>query len=44
MAVRMRGSQNFTSTFFALLVLPTFYLQVHEWLERRRPLLESHDI
>ena len=24
-----------TSTFFTLLVLPTFYLQVHGWLERR---------
>ena len=25
-----------TSTLFTLLVLPTFYLQVHGWLERRR--------
>ena len=25
----------FTSTLFTLLVLPTFYLQVHGWLERR---------
>jgi cobalt-zinc-cadmium resistance protein CzcA len=24
-----------TSTIFTLLVLPTFYLQVHGWLERR---------
>jgi len=24
-----------TSTLFTLLVLPTFYLQVHGWLERR---------
>jgi cobalt-zinc-cadmium resistance protein CzcA len=24
-----------TSTMFTLLVLPTFYLQVHGWLERR---------
>jgi cobalt-zinc-cadmium resistance protein CzcA len=24
-----------TSTVFTLLVLPTFYLQVHGWLERR---------
>jgi cobalt-zinc-cadmium resistance protein CzcA len=27
-----------TSTVFTLLVLPTFYLQVHGWLERRRSL------
>jgi cobalt-zinc-cadmium resistance protein CzcA len=26
-----------TSTVFTLLVLPTFYLQVHDWLVRRRP-------
>ncbi len=26
-----------TSTLFTLLVLPTFYLQVHGWLERRSP-------
>ena len=26
-----------TSTLFTLLVLPTFYLQVHGWLERRAP-------
>jgi hypothetical protein len=25
-----------TSTVFTLLVLPTFYLQVHGWRERRR--------
>jgi heavy metal efflux system protein len=25
----------FTSTIFTLLVLPTFYLQVHGWLTRR---------
>jgi cobalt-zinc-cadmium resistance protein CzcA len=24
-----------TSTLFTLLVLPTFYLQVHGWLQRR---------
>jgi len=24
-----------TSTLFTLLILPTFYLQVHGWLERR---------
>jgi cobalt-zinc-cadmium resistance protein CzcA len=31
-----------TSTLFTLLVLPTFYLQVHGWLERRsRRLMES---
>jgi cobalt-zinc-cadmium resistance protein CzcA len=31
-----------TSTFFTLLVLPTFYLQVHGWLERRsRRLMEA---
>jgi cobalt-zinc-cadmium resistance protein CzcA len=24
-----------TSTLFTLLVLPTFYLQVHGWLDRR---------
>jgi cobalt-zinc-cadmium resistance protein CzcA len=30
-----------TSTLFTLLVLPTFYLHVHEWRERRRG-LDSH--
>jgi len=31
-----------TSTLFTLLVLPTFYLQVHGWLERRsRRMMES---
>ena len=33
-----------TSTLFTLLVLPTFYLQVHGWLERRaaRVSAETH--
>ena len=31
-----------TSTLFTLLVLPTFYLQVHGWLDRRsRRMMES---
>ena len=31
-----------TSTLFTLLVLPTFYLQVHGWLERRaRRIMEA---
>jgi cobalt-zinc-cadmium resistance protein CzcA len=30
-----------TSTLFTLLVLPTFYLQVHGWLERRTQTLDS---
>jgi cobalt-zinc-cadmium resistance protein CzcA len=34
LAVVMIGGL-FTSTLFTLLVLPTFYLQVHGWLDRR---------
>jgi cobalt-zinc-cadmium resistance protein CzcA len=34
LAVVMIGGLT-TSTLFTLLVLPTFYLQVHGWLERR---------
>jgi cobalt-zinc-cadmium resistance protein CzcA len=30
-----------TSTLFTLLVLPTFYLQVHGWLERRASRAEA---
>jgi cobalt-zinc-cadmium resistance protein CzcA len=30
-----------TSTLFTLLVLPTFYLQVHGWLERRAARAEA---
>jgi heavy metal efflux system protein len=30
-----------TSTLFTLLVLPTFYLQVHGWLERRAHLRDA---
>jgi cobalt-zinc-cadmium resistance protein CzcA len=30
-----------TSTLFTLLVLPTFYLQVHGWLDRRRVRVEA---
>ncbi len=33
----------FTSTLFTLLVLPTFFLQVHGWLERRNSRLASAD-
>jgi cobalt-zinc-cadmium resistance protein CzcA len=32
-----------TSTIFTLLVLPTFYLQVHGWLERRFSGFDSED-
>jgi cobalt-zinc-cadmium resistance protein CzcA len=43
LAVVMIGGLT-TSTLFTLLVLPTFYLQVHGWLERRaRPELETAD-
>ena len=38
LAVVMIGGL-FTSTLFTLLVLPTFYLQVHGWLDRRAPTL-----
>lgn len=34
LAIVMMGGL-LTSTVFRLLVLPTFYLQVHGWLERR---------
>jgi Cu/Ag efflux pump CusA len=30
-----------TSTVFSLLVLPTFYLQVHSWLDRRASRAEA---
>ena len=33
-----------TSTFFTLLVLPTFYLQAHGWLERRARLADDASV